>query len=61
MGLPPLNHMLLEHKIPQLMKQFIPLPVAKVTPAPAKLPADIPIESGLSNGSVMTNGVNGHY
>lgn len=60
-GLPPINHMLLEHKIPQLMKQFSPLPVAMVTPAPAKLPADIPIESVLSSGSVMTNGVNGHY
>ena len=50
-GLPPINHMLLEHKVPQLMattSHSIPVPVTKKTPVNA-------LNGHVTNGHV-TNG-----
>ena len=63
-GLPPINHMLLEHKVPQLMKEFTGTPTTGTLTIPLKpVMKDQPLsdDGGIRN-EVTTNGyMNGVY
>ena len=53
-GLPPVNHMLLEHKVPQLMATLSqPTPIAMTKKSPVK-----PLNGHVTNGhGHVTNGI----
>ena len=59
-GLPPVNHMLLEHKLPQLMQPFHPLGAG--IPVHPKKPVQLaPMHTGGYGNGVIVNGISNGY